>query len=615
MRRLFMVLCLAVACNLCGAAGWKLSEAVIVANSDSPGNLKLATEELQTYLNAITRKKIDIITPIQAKQYPDRLKINIGVNSSLTNIPNLEKCEYDGAWIKTLPGNNLLISGRSVKGTEFGIYGFLEKYCGVRWFLPGKAGTYIPIKPELRIGKIDHLSNPVFLSRSYSIPTLWSNYPCPEAEEMDRAWYRHNRMLKRFHCSHNIGKIIVPSKYKKEHPEYYPMKKGKRFIPITDRPAGWQPCMTNKDVIDICAQAAVKYFDENPDEISFSLGVNDWGNYCQCPECVKANGGEAKPNSRGLSDYSLLAFKFANKVAAKLPPRHKDKYLGMLAYSYQRDFPENFKFHPNVILQRTTAFICYFNPADRKDMVETLKFAKNSNMFSVYEYWYGSGYLIPSFAIGLLEEYIDKLVAYNTRGWNSEIYPNWSMDGIKYYLLSRKLWNPQLKIQVLLNDYCQKMFDAGADDMLKFYGICRERWEGQRTTETTKYHLRGSFKQVRIFDVKTCNRLLVLLNSALDKTKSTNGKILIKHKINAIKFTRDNALAVETAQEIAENIGSAKKLAPLCLDATKKLKNITELRKKIRLDAFSLPRASLGRTLGLIYPETIAYPLYQACLK
>jgi hypothetical protein len=307
-----------------------------------------------------------------------------------------------------------------------------------------------------------------------------------------------------------------------------------------------------------------------------------------------------------------LTFSFANEVAKKMPERHKNKYLGLLAYANTRDYPEGFKFEPNVMIQRTTASICYFNPNDKKDLQATLKFAKNTNMFSVYEYWYGTGYMIPNFGIGLLEDYIDTLVKHNTRGWNVETCENWSMDGIKYYLLAQKLWNPKLKFADILHEFCVKMFGNGSADMLKFYKICQEKWESQ-TCDTTKYHLQNSVNQVELFDVETCKKLIALLNSAYKKVRNKHGKKLIAHQIRAITFTLKNAEVYATSKLIGKNIDNAERLSKLCIELIIKMKEISALRDKIRSDVFSVIR---GRTMGgLGMPiEMFSSPLYQVCL-
>lgn len=590
-----------------------VAEAVIVVGHKPTPEISLAAGELRKLVKEISGTELDILDTIDEVACSGKTKIYLG-ESFAGLFPNVDltRCRKDGYWIKS-GDDSLLIAGPTPIGTEFGIYGFLQDYLGVRWFLPGPDGTFIPKSATLTLPPIDKVDNPTFLSRSYSSPTLWGKGSShPAANRMDQAWYRHNRMLARYHCSHNIGKIIKPSLYGERHPEYFPFRGGERRVPKTDRPVGFQPCMTNPKVISLCAEAATTYFDDNPDTmaLSYSIGVNDWGGYCECDECLKANGGPPKPNSRGLPNFSNLAFQFGNRVAAELPKRHKNKLVGMLAYANIRDCPDDMKIHPNLALQRVAAFNCYFNPDDRRDMEATAKFARECENFSVYDYLYGSGYSTPQLPLGLLEEYVNFLADLNAKGWNSEIYSNWSVDGIKYYLLSRKLWNPKLRIQDLLEEFCRDMFGLAAKDMIEFYRICQERWETQKGP-TTKYHLRGSIKQTKLFDVPTCEKLLSLLRSARKTCSNPHGQVLIAHKLLVMEMALANAEKVRRDFQIGV-ITDVDKLAQLTLESLALTDRIDDILVKIKSDAFSFPRKDIGKPLGMNF-ETAASILYNHC--
>ena len=111
--------------------------------------------------------------------------MNAGIES---RAPDLDRCELDGAWVKTLSDKDLLIAGKTPYGTEFGVYGFLQRYCGVRWYLPGPDGTHAPKRKTLAIPPMDVLDNPFFLSREYFAGSLTPNPSLPPAAaDMDKA--------------------------------------------------------------------------------------------------------------------------------------------------------------------------------------------------------------------------------------------------------------------------------------------------------------------------------------------------------------------------------------------------------------------------------------------
>jgi len=617
--------------------------AVIVVPPNAAKEVARGAEELQHWVRGITGATLSFATPRGLPQHTGQVKLHIGPNASISqHLPDLNQCEKDGAWLKTLSPQDVLIAGKTPYGTEFGVYGFLARYCGIRWYLPGPNGTHVPKKPTLAIPRIDLLDNPTFISRHFMAPTLHANvmYPCPAAQEMDLAWCRHNRLRKHFYASHNLGRIIVPSKLRQSHPEYFPRIGARRHVPTSDRPVGFQPCMTNRETALLCADAALRHFEANPDRLSFSIGINDWGGFCQCAACSTING-PARLNSRGLPDYSRLLFHFGNQVAAQLPARHPDRYVGMIAYAQARDLPPDTEVHANLHVGRVAAFTSYFSPMDRADLRETRRMAEACDMFGVYDYWYGSGYAIPLFCVGLMEEYVDWLAALGTRGWGSETYQNWSMDGIKYYLLAQKLWDPKRRAQSMLGEFCRDLFGAGASDMLEFYRICQERWETQ-TFATSKYHLSGSARQVLLFDGPTCDRLSALLTDAQQKTSNPDGRYLLDRLAKTIAYTQACARLLDHSLVLADS-GSTEKMdehgthreedvipdanfrRPVGdLDAYRErvlaalltVRDLEAIRTDLRRDAFTLPRMGLPFLKGIMQtPETIAAPLLAAYAK
>ena len=49
--------------------------------------------------------------------------------------------------------------------TLFGVYDFLERVVGVRWYFPGQMGTYVPENPILNVGELDLTENPAMRFR------------------------------------------------------------------------------------------------------------------------------------------------------------------------------------------------------------------------------------------------------------------------------------------------------------------------------------------------------------------------------------------------------------------------------------------------------------------
>ncbi|MFN9969089.1 MAG: DUF4838 domain-containing protein, partial [Phycisphaerae bacterium] len=107
---------------------------------------------------------------------------------------------------------------------------FLADVLGVRHYLPEPENatdplwTIVPTAQTIAVGDLDYAHTPAYHSRDFSLG--------PWASERT-AWMARNRIAwgGRYHIPHAIGNFLRPSKYAAEHPEFYPLLNGARFIP------------------------------------------------------------------------------------------------------------------------------------------------------------------------------------------------------------------------------------------------------------------------------------------------------------------------------------------------------------------------------------------------
>lgn len=572
----------------------------IVIPDDASREIRYSARELSCYLNRITGDEHPVVVASRSEKSGNR--IHVGLNPGIANVPDMTKCAPDGYWLKSQHDGSLLIVGGSDVGTRFGVYGFLQDHCGVRFFLPGPDGTHVPENKKFSLPRLDSLDNPFFISRNFFARNAY-----------DYLWHEHNRIWPRFYIHHGLGKHVKPSVYGKTNPEYFTVKKpgGKHEVPPSDRGIYWQPCMSNPEVVEIVAQSVIGYFRNNPDIVSVPLGVNDVGGYCRCAGCEKING-ELKNNSRGLPDFARLAFNFYNRVAEKVAAVCPDKHIGVIAYANIRDLPAGLKLHPNIMVVRVNSFLPFFCDEDRQDLAQSLAMLKNAGTSGLYSYFYGRGYLIPVFPVRILEEYVDAMAATpNLRLWSSECNSQWPVDGIKYYILARKLWNPAHRYQDLLKEFTDTMFGKGSSAMLEFYDICREKWESQKVRLPDKYHFwRYSPRQVALFDAETCGRLLTLLEKARILAENPQGQRLLDAQIKYYAFLNElSELATLFASPASESLDD---LSARAITLEKKRRETDTLYRTAREN---LPPGRPDRLFcvsRMLSPEAVAFPLLAA---
>lgn len=541
-----------------------LRDAVIVLPDSKKGDLRLAAKELAYYAGKITGKKIPLVNEETAakKKAP---KIYIGCTTKMA-LPDLKKCEYDGYWFKQQKDGGLLIIGSSDKGTEFGVYGFLQDLCGVRFYLPESAGTFVPENKLLAIPLKDALENPFFKQRHFVTVSAY-----------DRAWLRHNRLLNRYPTSHGLYHIIN-EKYAKSHPEYfaYSEAKKKRLLPGQDgrRSFSQQPCMTNKEVIQLVADYAINYFRKNPDKVCLQLGANDSTNYCQCQDCRKIAGNKKEFNDMGVVSDSRLALYFYNKIAEKVFKVFPDKYIGIIGYNSTRSMPEGMTLHPNIVMS-VLEFPQYFFGTESENYTEMLKRKKSVPSLAVSGWRYGTGFLIPNFPMNLEERFLDFCRDNKFFGMHTELGANWIAVGIKDYLFAQKMWDPDKRSKDMLEEFCRNMFGAGAQDMIKFYELGSKTWESQKIKFPHAAQMQRSTAQFNVYTEKICRQLLKHLEDAHKKAGSKiPGKAWLTKQLSYYRLVCDIQKLCRYWKE--KEPDTLQELTSWCIKFEKMRRNINE---------------------------------------
>ena len=133
----------------------------------------------------------------------------------------------------------------------------------------------------------------------------------------------------------HILNIIMPGElYFKKHPEYFMMNKQGRRELATD-PCDTNPCFSNPDAVQTIIDNMMQYADNQTVSRHITIETGDVWQHCQCPACVKFNGGS--------DTNSESQWMFANKLAAELEKRHPDMILERAAYASRHTVPKRVK--------------------------------------------------------------------------------------------------------------------------------------------------------------------------------------------------------------------------------------------------------------------------------
>ena len=455
----------------------------------------------------------------------------------------LDDLDHEGYLIETA-GRNVMLVGRTDLATRHAVHAFIEKHLGVRWYWPHELGTVVPRREKLALPDLDQRSNPAFLARYFTV----------HGRDDSRRWERRNRLQDHWTVrlkgnSHSMAAIIPKKEYGKDHPEYYSLRKGKRFVPPSrhlERRATY--CLTNPALARITADWMIDRFGRYPDAFSLSMAMNDSTWYCQCARC-KAEGVVGATDG---PNYADRYFGFVNRVARKVAQKYPDKYVGVMAYGGARVLPNRLKaLGSNVNVYLVSGSPAYnFVPSSKERRFNlTREWGRFAGSLCVYTYQFGSAnnrfYQVPTFYPHLAAEELRYCNRVGVKGQVIEMLPFWAFSP-KAWITGKLLWDPSLSVDALLDDFCDNLFGPAAEDMKRYFSLLEEAWLCQRRART----LSGSDTQYALFQPFS-GRMDAALRSALSRADTEKRKQRVRFFKDGIRTTQLFAKSWEISGEFS----------------------------------------------------------------
>lgn len=393
-----------------------------------------------------------------------------------------EGMDADGFVIVCPDEKHVVLAGASDQGLEYAVDEVLERYVGVRWLFPGAIGEHVPKHASLRVPMAEVREEPAFRHRLFS---GLGKEETPEHKGEQLAWARRNRLRNRIEFHHNLWRLFLPETYTSTHPHFFPIIDGKRFLPTppkgktsaqdTRTQACWQPCFTAKGSVEEAVRVIREHFKKKPHSDSYSLGINDSNQYCTCLTCLKMDGEE--PNTLGVRHVSPSYYRWCNAIARGVNAKYPDKVFGLLAYNGAYDPAKGLKLNDHVVPFITYDRMKWVDPELRRMGHEvTEAWEKHAAVLGWYDYIYGGQfYLAPRVYFHERARYLRYGYQHNVRHYYAEAYPSddWH-EGPKLYLTLKLLWNPNRKVDDILDDWYVCAVGPEAAPYLKQYFA---RWE------------------------------------------------------------------------------------------------------------------------------------------
>ena len=466
--------------DLTAMDGWD-----IVIAQDAPVSEVYAAEEFQQLFQKAGGSELPIV---RQSQRADR-HVFIGASEPMMSSPvGFSVDNFGDEDLRIIVRDNLIaIAGGRPRGTLYGVYTFLEDHLGVRFLT--KDHTHVPQIGTWRVvGPEDRFYHPPLNFR-------WSYYRETNVCPPFATKLRNNTVGTGCSSSvpsdpklggksdmeltnHSFYYQISSLEYGQEHPEYFCLRDGKRWLGRKGdrRPQNKQnqPCMTNPDVLRIVTDAALKELESLSDYNNVSLGQNDNLFYCQCPECEVINQREGTPMG------SLLSF--VNSVADRVAQEYPDKIVGTLAYQYSRSLPNTVRPRPNVHIQLCSIECCVVHALDDPTCPLNVEFCADLDQWGQVSPHLGiwhyninfSDYLLHCPNLRVLDDNVRYFVACGVEALLMQAAGesiSCEFSDLRNYMISSLLWDPTRDGQKLMDEFLDLHYGKAAPPIRRYLDL------------------------------------------------------------------------------------------------------------------------------------------------
>ena len=463
----------------------------IVISEKASISVRHAAREFQHFLRQMTNVTMPIITDDMGVT---GLEIYIGYSKRTEQAGISPDTAHggEGYIIKVLNGN-LIIAGNDPRGTLYGVYSFLEDYCGCRWYTSNF--SYIPQHKDIAIDdKLNISFAPIFEYRE----TFYYDSFDGDFAARNRLNGSHMRLndehggnvkYAKGYFVHSFSRLVPPEKYYDSHPEYFALRNGVRECENA------QLCLTNEDVLKISIEKTLEDLRREPDVNIISISQNDGTLPCTCSECqavVEEEGSEVGP-----------VLRFVNKVAEAVEKEFPNVAIDTLAYDYSRNPLKLTKPNHNVIIRLCSFECCFSHPLD--DCRQTADLKKRSNKKSddfagdvekwseisdkLYIWDYVTNFEFYQLChpnLHVLAPNIRFFAKNNVKG----VFEQGNGQGeygemaeLRTWLLAKLLWNPDFDVEKGIDEFLAAWFGPAAGTVREYLDLMRE------AILTSGYHL------------------------------------------------------------------------------------------------------------------------------
>ena len=463
----------------------------IVIGNDADYGEDLAAKELGHFLWRITGAEFPVVGDSGP---PTDFEIVLGNTNrkSPEDIPRELKTDNWEGFTILREGESLYIMGNIPRGTLYGVYDFLDVELGVR-FLTAEV-THVPNRPVLEVAARSRMFAPKIERR-----TIWSSLGGRSIQRNRMNGHSFSVTSPRLGGvkwigppTHTFSSLVSADKHFDEHPEYFSEIDGERRREYDGIVT--QLCLTNPEVREIALDTIRGWLGPevkaNPyNKYVVSVTVNDSIWFCKCDPCVAVN------REEGVTEGGTK-MRFVNAIATRLAREYPA--VSVETMLYHTSMPKKTKPVSNVLIQLVYdpdwryAFDDQSYEINRRALNRLGELSEAIGEGSIYNWTKHVTFVDFMIPYPNLRHIARNIRIMNENGVNG-IYAQMSqsrgneMQDLRYYLLARAMWRPEVDSRETIEEFCQLYYGKGGPDVLRYidflhdnYIVDRESWDRMR---------------------------------------------------------------------------------------------------------------------------------------
>jgi len=415
-----------------------ISNYVIVFDNDNSVMIK-AANQLSKYIKDATGVELVVSDDVAGHQH-NRIYVK-----------NEKVLSDDEGFSYYSDDNGIIIKGSSVRGILYGVYQFLEREIGWRYY----TDTFEVCleSDEINLTDLQYSYKPYFKFRN----TFWyeSLLPYEDASE-----FAPKRML-------NEGFARQTTEENGGTVGFVLDRQAHSIFALSGIGAGdsANPCLTDDDIYDEVRKnvKALLYMDRSRKIISISQNDND--DHCQCANC------KALEDQYGPAGPWIC---FINRLSADLEDEFPDVTFQTLAYQYTRSCPTGLVCNDNVMIELCPIDICHNHAIDDPTCEVNVEFVKDFEAWSkickqmyIWEYTTNFQYNLcpyPNFDVILSTEryyYENNVIGVFSQGNGGQITGEFG--ALRSYLVAKCLENPYMtdeEYYAMMDEFLQNFYGS-----------------------------------------------------------------------------------------------------------------------------------------------------------